>query len=67
MADSISVFVSISDIAYEIESCDSFNELINELAEKDYDYIGKSDEELTDEGKKLIIKLAKQIEEMDSK
>lgn len=62
---SITVYVDVSTVADEIRSGDDFGEFINELAETDYDYIGESSEELTDDAKELIKKWAKQIEEME--
>lgn len=65
MSQYLSISCDVADIATEIRTCDSFNELINELSEYDDDYIKNSDEELTDKGKALIKKMAKQIEEME--
>ncbi len=61
----LTAYISFMDVASDIRQSDTFNELINELAENNYDYVGQSDEELTEEGKAFILKLAEQIKGME--
>jgi len=62
----LTVYIQVFELAHQIYQDEAFGELMNYLAEREnYDWIGRSDEELTEQAKELIKRLAKQIEELD--